>query len=180
MSTDKSAAPLRIVGYRPEYAADFARLNYQWIEHYFRVEDEDRAALDQPESYAIAPGGEIFFVLRQQQVVGTVALVPKVIAPKVKAPKIFDPEYPARSQVIEFELAKMAVDPALQGLGIGKRLLDHAIAYARQRGARRIVLSTNDVLAPALKVYGDAGFVAKPAAQDERYERSNLFMQLEL
>ena len=121
MSTDKSAVPLRIVGYRPEYATDFARLNYQWIEHYFRVEDEDRAALDQPESYAIALLQ--FFVLRQQQVVGTVALVPKVKAPKVKAPKIFDPEDPARSQVIEFELAK-AVDLALQGLGIGKRLLD--------------------------------------------------------
>ena len=54
---------MRIVSYREQYAEDFARLNYQWIEHYFRIEDEDRAALDYPESYAITPGGEIFFVL---------------------------------------------------------------------------------------------------------------------
>jgi hypothetical protein len=55
------------VGYSAEYAADFARLNYQWIEHYFQVEDEDRAALDNPQAYAIAPGGEIFFVLVDAQ-----------------------------------------------------------------------------------------------------------------
>jgi GNAT superfamily N-acetyltransferase len=157
---------VRIIGYSPEYAGDFARLNYQWIEHYFRIEDEDRAALDHPEAYAIAPGGQIFFVLQGEQVVGTVALVPKDLQADGSFPK--------------FELAKMAVDPTYQGQGIGKELLDHAIAYARRSGVRQIVLSTNDVLAPALKVYGDAGFVAKPAAQDERYERSNLFMQLDL
>ena len=55
---------IRIIGYSTEYAGDFARLNYQWIEHYFRIEEEDRAALDHPEAYAIAPGGEIFFVLQ--------------------------------------------------------------------------------------------------------------------
>ena len=54
---------MRITGYSPAYAADFARLNYQWIEQYFRIEDEDRTALDHPEAYAIEPGGEIFFLL---------------------------------------------------------------------------------------------------------------------
>lgn len=156
----------RIIGYSPEYAGDFARLNYQWIEHYFRIEEEDRAALDHPEAYAIAPGGEIFFVLQGDRVLGTVALVPK--------------DLKADGSFLKFELAKMAVDPAFQGQGIGKGLLDHAIAYARRCGVGQIVLSTNDVLAPALKVYGNAGFVAKPAPQDERYERSNLFMQLDL
>jgi len=157
---------IRIIGYSSQYARDFARLNYQWIEHYFRIEDEDRAALDHPEAYAIVPGGEIFFVLQGKHIIGTVALVPKSLQ--------------ADGSFAAYELAKMAVDPACQGQGIGKRLLAHAIAYARARGVRQIVLSTNDILAPALKVYGDAGFVVKPAAQDERYERSNLFMQLDL
>ena len=157
---------IRIIGYSSQYARDFARLNYQWIEHYFRIEDEDRAALDHPEAYAIVPGGEIFFVLQGEHIIGTVALVPKSLQ--------------ADGSFAAYELAKMAVDPACQGQGIGKRLLAHAIAYARARGVRQIVLSTNDLLAPALKVYGDAGFVVKPAAQDERYERSNLFMQLDL
>lgn len=157
---------MRIVSYSEQYAEDFARLNYQWIEQYFRIEDEDRAALDHPESYAIALGGEIFFVLIDDEVVGTVALVPKAFKPD---------GVPAR-----FELAKMAVEPELQGQGIGKHLLAHATAYAKERGADEVVLSTNDILAPALKVYRDAGFVEQPAAQDERYERSNMFMVLEL
>ena len=157
---------MRIVGYSAKYAVDFARLNYQWIEQYFRIEDEDRAALDQPEHYAIAPGGEIFFVLIDDEVVGTAALVPKTFKPD-GAPK-------------RFELAKMAVDPKLQGRGIGKQLLAHVTAYARDRGADEVVLSTNDILAPALKVYRDAGFVQQAAAQDERYERSNMFMVLAL
>ena len=37
-----------IVGYTPRYAKAFAQLNYQWIEHYFAVEPEDRLALDNP------------------------------------------------------------------------------------------------------------------------------------
>lgn len=155
---------MRITGYSPDYAEDFARLNYQWIEHYFRIEDEDRAALDHPEAYAIEPGGEIFFLLIDEQVVGTAAMVPKA--------------FHASGGVARFELAKMAVDPSLQGRGLGKGLLAHAIDYARDQGANEVVLSTNDILTPALTVYRDAGFVAQPAAQDERYERSNLFMVL--
>ena len=56
-----------IVGFDPRYAEAFARLNYQWIEHYFAVEPEDRRALDHPFEYAIAPGGEIFFALHEQR-----------------------------------------------------------------------------------------------------------------
>lgn len=98
--------------------------------------------------------------------VGTVALVPKAFTPD---------GVPTR-----FELAKMAVNPRLHGQGIGKQLLAHATAYATERGAKQVVLSTNDILTPALKVYRDAGFVEQPAAQDERYERSNMFMVLDL
>ena len=74
----------------------------------------------------------------------------------------------------------MAVKPRLHGQGIGKQLLAPATAYATERGAKQVVLSTNDILTPALKVYRDAGFVEQPAAQDERYERSNMFMVLDL
>ena len=68
---------LEIVGFDPRYSDAFARLNYQWIEHYFAVEPEDRRALDHPFEYAIAPGGEIFFALLQGQAVGCVARGPK-------------------------------------------------------------------------------------------------------
>ncbi len=152
-----------IVGFNTLYAEAFARLNYQWIEHYFAVEAEDRRALDHPFDYAIAPGGEIFFALYGSQVVGCVAMVPK---------------FADRTTDIEFELAKMAVDPEQQGQGIGRVLLERCVQYARERCAKRITLTTNDILKPALKVYHNAGFVDLPANPDTRYARGNLAMQL--
>ena len=46
---------------------------------------------------------------------------------------------PADGVPIRFELAKMAVEPELQGRGIGKHLLAHATAYAKERGADGVV-----------------------------------------
>ncbi len=154
---------VEIVGYAQRYAAAFADLNYQWIEHYFAVEPEDRLALDNPLEYAIKPGGEIFFVLLEGQVVGCAAMVPKRWADE---------------KAVEFELAKMAVRPGLQGRGLGQRLLQHCINYAQTQGAHRIVLTTNDVLKPALRVYHSAGFVDLPTNPDTRYARGNLAMEL--
>lgn len=152
-----------IVGFDRRYAEAFARLNYQWIEQYFAVEPEDRRALDHPFEYAIAPGGEIFFALLGSQVVGCVAMVPKSAD---------------ATAGVEFELAKMAVQPAHQGQGIGRLLLEQCIEYARQRCATRIVLTTNDILKPALQVYHNAGFEDLPINPDSRYVRGNLAMQL--
>ena len=154
---------LEIVGFDMRYADDFANLNYQWIEHYFAVEDEDRRALDHPFEYAIAPGGEIFFALIGDQVVGCVAMVPKSSDGNTD---------------LEFELAKMAVQPDRQGQGIGRLLLEQCVQFARQRGATRIILTTNDILKPALQVYYNAGFEDLPINPDNRYVRGNLAMQL--
>jgi GNAT superfamily N-acetyltransferase len=156
---------LAIVGFDVRYADAFAHLNYQWIEHYFAVEDEDRRALDYPFEYAIAPGGEIFFALMGEQVVGCVAMVPKSTDMTADG---------------EFELAKMAVHPDNQGQGIGRLLLEHCILFARDRCAKRITLTTNDMLKPALKIYHNAGFEDLPTNLDSRYARGNLAMQLVL
>ena len=88
------------------------------------------------------------------------------------------PKFADRTTDIEFELAKMAVDPEQQGQGIGRVLLERCVQYARERCAKRITLTTNDILKPALKVYHNAGFVDLPANPDTRYARGNLAMQL--
>jgi GNAT superfamily N-acetyltransferase len=79
---------------------------------------------------------------------------------------------------LEFELAKMAVQPDRQGQGIGRLLLEQCVQFARQRGATRIILTTNDILKPALQVYHNAGFEDLPINPDSRYVRGNLAMQL--
>ena len=180
-----------IVGYHAKYAGDFAALNYQWIREFFVIEPEDRAALDHPEAYAIENGGEIFFVLEcsngREEVVGTAAMVPKKVPEKVRndVPKLVlekGIKTPEQSDVaIEvYELAKMAVLPNRQGEGLGQLLLQHCIDFARLRKGKQIILTTNDVLKPALAVYHKLGFRDLLVNPDDRYERGNLAMVLDL
>ena len=52
---------LRIVPFHIEYKSAFEKLNREWIEEYFVMEQEDLKTLQDPESYVIKKGGEIFF-----------------------------------------------------------------------------------------------------------------------
>ena len=65
---------IEIVTFDPKYSDAFAELNYAWIKTYFSIEEEDHRSLDHPYDYAIRPGGEIFFLLRGDQVIGTCLL----------------------------------------------------------------------------------------------------------
>ena len=86
---------IEVVEFDQSYAADFARLNYDWIGRYFRIEQHDREMLDHPLEFVIEPGGQIFFALENGTAVGTVALI--------------------AAGTTEFELAKMAVSPDHRG-----------------------------------------------------------------
>lgn len=56
------------------------------------------------------------------------------------------------------ELRKMYLSSRLRGLGIGRRLLDQAVGFARRAGARAIVLDTIDGMEQAISFYERAGF----------------------
>lgn len=63
-----------------------------------------------------------------------------------------------RTVVDDAELLLLAVKPAVQGNGIGRKLLGHFINGARKNGAARIHLEVRDGN-PAARVYEAAGFV---------------------
>ena len=149
---------LKIEPYDSKYQFDFEILNREWIEEYFEMEQEDLNILQNPEDYVIKKGGEVFFAILENRVVGTAAMVLTTVG--------------------VYELAKMAVNKDYQGMGIGRSLLQRSIKFALDENAREIFLITNDALKPALNLYYSSGFVLCPQNDDNRYLRGNTKMNL--
>jgi len=143
-------------------AAAFRRLNEQWLQELFAVEDEDRAVLDDPVGMIVERGGAVLVAVSGGHVVGTVALI-------------------RRSGTV-LELAKMAVSPGSRGRGVGKRLADAALVRARELGVRRVVLLTSPKLTAANALYRSLGFgkVTRLPPGLPRYARASFAMELNL
>jgi len=148
---------ITLCNYNQQYAKDFKRLNLEWIEKYFVVEEHDLEQLSNPEENIIDKGGEILFAVYEKEVVGVCAVI--------------------KTGADEFELAKMAVSPHFQGKKIGYKLGEHAIETAKLLGAKRIWLESNRILAPAINLYIKLGFKEIPITATP-YARADIRMEL--
>jgi putative acetyltransferase len=154
------AEAVRVVSWRPDLRPHFERLNLEWIERWFTVEEEDRKVFADPAGRIVQPGGQIFFVVDEVGVRGTCAVI--------------------RHDAEIFELAKMAVEPSAQGRGYGDRMVEAAVGFARAAGARRLMLVSNTRLGPALTLYRKHGFRDVPLDPANAYSRADIQLELTL
>lgn len=82
----------------------------------------------------------------------------------------------------EGEVKSMRAAPAARGTGVGRALLDHVIAEARERGYERLFLETGtaELHQPAIGLYRSRGFASCDAFADYEPSPDNQFMVLEL
>ena len=156
---ERESLNVKLIAYEPKYKQVFKDLNEEWISTWFRMEDADYRALDDPQGYILDKGGYVMVALYNDEPVGVCALI-----------KMNDPDY-------EYEMAKMAVSPLAQGKNIGFLLGKGIIEKARLLGAKKIYLESNTILKPAISLYHKLGF-NKVASRNSPYERSNIQMEL--
>jgi putative acetyltransferase len=158
MTEPGAGADVRVVDYEPRWRNDFARLNIEWLERWFTVEAIDREVLGDPETSILSHGGRVLFaVSADDAALGTVAL-------KHEGDGVY-------------ELTKMAVAPERRGSGIGRLLVEAAIAMFERLGGRELFLESSTKLQPALRLYEQVGFVHQPGPRPgSPYARSDVHM----
>jgi molybdopterin-guanine dinucleotide biosynthesis protein A/RimJ/RimL family protein N-acetyltransferase len=153
---DLRDAEVAIVPLRDEHAAAFGALVTETHREYgFGYDAQLDADLDDPVGHFVAA----WVALQGDEVVGSVAL--------------------RRLHAREVELKRMYLRPEQRGRGIGQRLLDMALLWAREHRIDRIILDTTEAMAAARRLYERNGFV-RFAGTAERQDRELLLYERRL
>ena len=154
----KDISKIFIKKYETKFDNDFFVLNKAWIEESWILEESDKKDLLNPDKI-IHNGGQVFFALENQKVIGTVAMI--------------------NSSDDIFELAKMTVQEDFRGKGIANMLMDECLKFAKENKANEIFLISNDSLTIARNLYDKYGF-KEVDLDSQKYDRGNVKMRLTL
>ena len=136
---DLERLQLRIVPLGPQQLPGFRELVSHTLEEFgFAADPALDPDLDDPAAVYAA----VWVAVRAERVVGSVAL------------RRLGPD--------ELELKRMYLRPEERGRGIGRRLLDTALLWARDHGARAVRLDTTERMEAARHLYETYGFVRVP------------------
>ena len=154
----KNISKICIQKYETKFDNDFFVLNKAWIEESWILEESDKKDLLNPDKI-VHNGGQVFFALENQKVIGTVAMI--------------------NSSENRFELAKMTVQEDFRGKGIANMLMDECLKFAKENKANEIFLISNDSLTIARNLYDKYGF-KEVKLDSQKYDRGNVKMSLKI
>ncbi|WMJ75345.1 GNAT family N-acetyltransferase [Cytophagaceae bacterium ABcell3] len=146
---------IKIIDFSDDLTEPIKTLNYEWLQKYFRIEKGDEISLSNPKEHIIDKGGHIFYVKKDNEIVGTASLLKKT------------------DEI--FELGKMAVTENSQGFGIGTILLEYCLNFAKEKQVKKLILYSNTQLESAIHLYIKYGFEEIELEQG-LYERANIKM----
>ena len=149
-----------VTPFGPEDAEAFFSLNRAWLLGHGLLDRSDRTQLADPQTHVFDHGGEIFMARVDEVAVGCCAAIPRGDG--------------------SMEIAQLAVDRSARGHGIGRRLLEAALAWGQQRHYTRAVLISNRRLRTALKLYESSGFRYAAVPPGVPYLTADVYMELDL
>ena len=146
-----------IIEYEHHHQPYFEKFNRYWIEKYFVMEPVDEFVLTNPEEALLKPGGAILMAEYDGEIAGTVAL--------------------RKANETTYEFTKMAVDKNFQRKGIAEALSYASFEKAKELGAKKVILYSNSILTPAIRLYEKLGFKHVPVG-NTGYKRSDVKMEI--
>jgi GNAT superfamily N-acetyltransferase len=146
----------QIIPFTAELQPYFESINKAWVTQYFTLEPFDIEQLEHPEKTIISKGGAILFAKMDEEVIGTVGLIP--------------------INESTCEMIKMGVAPSAQEKGVGFQLGIAILDMAKEMGFSKMVLYSNTRLAAALHLYQKLGF-GKAEMECGAYGRCDIKME---
>lgn len=158
--TAAGAPTMWVRDFSDDLAEAFQRINAEWIQAMFSLEENDVALLTRPRELILDKGGLVLFAETPDLgVVGTAALMV--------------------SKDGWVELTKMGVSEAARGRKVGEFLLAKTLERAASLGITKLYLLTNTKCEAAIHLYEKLGFVHDAEIMrlfGARYERANVAM----